>query len=503
VIATVNLSTDTGKQMPAGFLGVSQEWSSPYNMMGDSVRGVNVGYRNLLSNLITESGGPIGIRIGGNSTDSRPTISNRMLLPLQEYAQTMNVHYVLGIDLGSNDLSLAEQEMITLWNGLPSKSIDALEIGNESDLYGQNGNRPVSYSFNNYLIEYNNWTQGGASVVSPDVRFAGPADCCMTNFIQGAAAALTSSAFKPAVTTLHFYNGCYDPSQPKPPDFLLQKTLGTLPSYYIQTINAAHAQGGTFRLDEMNSLCGGGQPGVSDTFSSALWALDTMFEFAKVGVDGVNWHTGNGGAYALWDYSTTTSASGINTYQLTSVRPLYYGLLLFAKTAGHNTKMVPATTMTDSNIKVWVTKDETGGVHVLVINKDTTATGNVRISVPGALTADVIRLEAHDYTATTGISLGGQTFDGSTDGVLRGQAVPETATAVNGQFSIQMESTSAVLINLSQNGERFPTSPSGNASNGTGANRRNQNLVVSTMKLVRRLALVAWSCIRASILRPA
>ena len=41
----------------------------------------------------------------------------------------------------------------------------------------------------------------------------------------------------------------------------------------------------------MNAVSCGGVRGVSDTFASALWALDTLFEFSRVGVDGVNFHT--------------------------------------------------------------------------------------------------------------------------------------------------------------------------------------------------------------------
>ena len=40
-----------------------------------------------------------------------------------------------------------------------------------------------------------------------------------------------------------------------------------------------------------NSVACKGQPGVSDTFASSLWMLDTLFAMARSGVDGVNIHT--------------------------------------------------------------------------------------------------------------------------------------------------------------------------------------------------------------------
>ena len=54
---------------------------------------------------------------------------------------------------------------------------------------------------------------------------------------------------------------------------------------------------------EMNSASCQGAKGVSDTFASALWALDTMFNFASVGVDGVNFHMLPGSNYELFTVS--------------------------------------------------------------------------------------------------------------------------------------------------------------------------------------------------------
>ena len=45
------------------------------------------------------------------------------------------------------------------------------------------------------------------------------------------------------------------------------------------------------RIDEINTDSCGAAPGVSNAFVSALWALDALFEMARVGVDGVNIHT--------------------------------------------------------------------------------------------------------------------------------------------------------------------------------------------------------------------
>ena len=165
------------------------------------------------------------------------------------------------------------------------------------------------------------------------------------------------------------------------------------------------------RVDEMNSVTGGGVSGVSDTFASALWALDTLFEFDQAGVSGVNVHTIPGTRYALFD---PVAGGGW------LVRPEYYGLLAFAQMAPAGSTLLRVTPMAGS-VKVWATRS-TGRTRITVINEGTVRR---RLLIEGGATAGpgftVERLraptntEASDcprpYThtgicATSGITLG-------------------------------------------------------------------------------------------------
>ena len=83
-----------------------------------------------------------------------------------------------------------------------------------------------------------------------------------------------------------------------------------------------------FRLDELNSVACGGKGGVSNAFASALWAVDTLFAMVRTGVSGVNFHTFHKSAYALFDFRHTP-----NGHWRTTVKPIYYGLLLFNRAA--------------------------------------------------------------------------------------------------------------------------------------------------------------------------
>ena len=82
-------------------------------------------------------------------------------------------------------------------------------------------------------------------------------------------------------------------------------------------VTLAHAHGIGLRIDELNSVSCGGARGVSDTFTSALWALDAAFQMARVGVDGVNIHTAPNGINQVFFFHHLSGG------WIGSVRPLY------------------------------------------------------------------------------------------------------------------------------------------------------------------------------------
>lgn len=74
---------------------------------------------------------------------------------------------------------------------------------------------------------------------------------------------------------------------------------------------------------------------MSDTFASALWVLDTLFNMARVGVDGVNIHTFRKAVYQ--PFSFTHSRGGWRAH----VEPMYYGMLMFARAAPTGSRLLP------------------------------------------------------------------------------------------------------------------------------------------------------------------
>ena len=57
-----------------------------------------------------------------------------------------------------------------------------------------------------------------------------------------------------------------------------------------------------------------------------------------------------------------------------------------------------------------------------------------------------IRLLAPSFSATSGITIGGQTFDGSQDGKAVGTKYGEFTASENGMFEVSVGPTSAFLL---------------------------------------------------------
>ncbi len=85
----------------------------------------------------------------------------------------------------------------------------------------------------------------------------------------------------------------------------------------------------------MNAVTCAGAPGVSNTSASALWVLDSLFVLAQAGVDGVNIHTWRGSAGKLFDLHHR------HQRWTASVRPEYYGMLMFARAVPPGSRLLP------------------------------------------------------------------------------------------------------------------------------------------------------------------
>lgn len=122
-----------------------------------------------------------------------------------------------------------------------------------------------------------------------------------------------------------------------------------------------------YRLSEVNSYWFSGLKGASDSYASALWAVDYLHWWASHGADGLNFHNGDrtGGDLSM----PCRYAAFVSSGRGYEARPLAYGLKLF--NLGGSGKELPVTVSNspEQNLAVYATLDKDKTVAVTVINK--------------------------------------------------------------------------------------------------------------------------------------
>ncbi len=457
--------TQTGQAMPPGFVGVSFEYRALSQYAGRDPLAVDPVLVSLLKGLAPGEA-PV-IRIGGDSTDGTwwpmpgvlppggiyYRLNDGWLRVAQALAADAGAKLILGVNLAAGRPSLAAAEARALLAGIGRQYIQAFEIGNEPDLYAafpwyrdRQGHlhwaRGRHYGLTDYINEFTRWSKALPSVPLAGPAASGPA-------WMGKLGKLISAERGLKLVTYHRYplRACI--TKPSAagyasiPNLLSDSSSSGLARGLAPFVAVAHKHGLPFRLTEINSASCEGAKGVSDTFASALWALDTMFDMASVGVDGVNFHMLPGSNYELF----TPSQTATGTWQA-FVHPEYYGLLMFAQAFPPGAHLLNVNAPSGP-VKVWATQDAAGVVRVTLINKDPNAEHDVALSVPNAATPGSLEtLSAPGITATASITLGGQSFgDETTTGTL---PAPQTTplAPVGGTYTVPLPAGSAALLTI-------------------------------------------------------
>jgi hypothetical protein len=446
--------------------------------------GFNPIFTQLLNNLGAYKNGWPMVRIGGNSTDeswwnptyrSRPLgikndITNDTLDNLVGSTATTGSRLILGLNLGQNNPTLATEFAQAALAGLPSGKVNLFEVGNEPDLFASHRYfsdsatgqtvfvRSAGYSFTNYLGEFDTFATALQGLSQP-VPLGGPVFTTY-GWMQYLPSFLSAQTPKLKAVTYHRYplSACSgsapgSPTDPTVANLLADKSAQGLAQGVAPFVTQASSYGKPLRITEINSVACGGKAGVSNSFASALWATDVMFNLAQVGVGGVNFHSGTGASYTPFRFSLRLVRTGTGDSWggvfIPTVNPLYYGILLFNQATTNRARLLPINTTTQGNIRVWATLDAQNVVRVVLLNKDTTLGGKARIQLSSPRNTGVLtRLRAPSVNATNGVTLAGQTFDGTVDGLPLGPYTSEQVMPQNGSYSLDLPPASAALLTL-------------------------------------------------------
>ena len=225
----------------------------------------------------------------------------------------LGAHVILGINIELDSKTDAADEAKAMVRGIGASSIEALELGNEPELYGsfswfKNADgrhitgRRSGYDFSTFVPDF-----ARIAGALPNLPLAGPATGA-PKWIPELGRFLAAEPLV-KVATLHRYplQECFMPAAstkyPSIAHMLDPSASRGLADSVAPLVGVAHARHVALRIDEMNSVSCGGAPGVSNAFVSALWALDAMFQMARVGVDGVNIHTFPKATYELFNFT--------------------------------------------------------------------------------------------------------------------------------------------------------------------------------------------------------
>ena len=463
--------------IPSGFVGFSFEFQAVRDYTGSNPRAINPVLVQLIRDVAPEQT-PV-LRIGGNSTDQTwwpspdvtpspgviYTLTKSWLATTRALAVATGAKLILGVNLKLDSPAEAAAEARAYRAGIGLRKIEALEIGNEPELYKvfpyyEEGGvpfyaRPPTYDFASYAEDV-------AAIAKrvPRVALAGPATG-MPSWLAKVPQLFTAEP-RLKIVTYHRYPllACFsqpdDPRYPSIPNLLTPNSARDLLSGIGDAISFANSHGAAVRIDELNSVACSGQPGVSDTFASALWMLDTLFAMARAGVDGVNIHTLPDASYEPFVFRR------IRGRWLATVRPDYYSLLMFSEAAPPGARMlgVEETASTDVRSRATVTHD--GEIHVVLIN-DSLTSGHVVLVRPPARAREAVleRLRAASAAATDGVTLAGQTFGNETGtGTLKGKfKTARVAPDRRGRYLIRLPASSAAMVTFVPAASSRPPGP--------------------------------------------
>ncbi len=392
------------------------------------------------------------LRVGGTTVESPPTIpvpgerDIDNLFAFVRAAQVRKVIYSLPLLETNAALHYAEANAALakyIWNHYRDR-LDCYAIGNEPDRRGVFDKDVEITNFSSYMDK---WRRFAAAITNavPEAKFAGPdAGSGNVDWTTGFGRATRDDGYI-SVVTEHFYVGGAGRRVTEPRDgidaILSAKWLGRCQNIYDNVTVPVLADGLRFRFTEANDYYSGGAKGASETFASALWALDFLHWWAAHVARGVDFHN------TQWVVNDviTPDPSG----QLT-VNPKAYGLKAFDLGGHGNVEPVMISNPDNLNVTAYAVRGD-GGHYATLINKEHGSgarPASVAIVASGSTEPAVVIILSNtsgDAAAKTGVTIGGATI--SSDGPWLGKWSPLPAQS-SGHYALKVSPVSAVVVRI-------------------------------------------------------
>ncbi|KAF9254976.1 glycoside hydrolase family 79 protein [Marasmius fiardii PR-910] len=500
---TVNLAN----QVPNGAFAVSPslfslsiEQDRWIDWMGLNSR--NEFFFNTLDNFVGITGEPLRLRIGANSEDHTnfnglvvtPQVAfppPTTTVPYPEASSVVvgdayykaarflppNTHVSWGVNFGSNNITAAVLEARSIAEAFSSPEVanagiklDFIEIGNEADLYRNNGFRSSSYTVKQYVPEWTTFAQN-VSVA------AGISSQSFTKFLGGSFAGsggagnfsaraiidngILSSQPGALITSIsqHLYSGSFcSGSGALLQDLMTKSSIRSNLTRFTPEIKAVTSRNLEYVFGETNSFSCHGAPNVSNTAGAALWTLDYALFGRTINITRLYFHEGIGYKYNLIQPATLTRStldgSNLPAPLPPHVQPQYYAAIIAAEAIGKSgsTQLVELS-VNDARVTGYAFYEKGVLVRAVFVNLQAwlSGTSGTRPSVhldlngSGKTRMTVKRLSISHADDASGLKWGGQSYETS-DGRVSGTLSQQSAMVANG---LDISATEAVLLSFS------------------------------------------------------
>jgi len=316
-----------GLPVAADFQGFSIELSVANQLLGNQGNDTNVIFMNLMANMVGRAGRVL-VRVGGNSQESAavvpelpndaaidkinktaftPTLllSPNLIDVMANISSLIEVDWFIGLPF--NDTTNPRTTLAELAQARLGKHLIGMQLGNEPDLYHNNGLRDPSYLPPQYFTEFGQVLQDyvSDSNVPNKNMFVAPSVCCgqdigwkpedvwNTGFLDAYANNLAYLAVEHYPTNNCNSSGIIlDPNTILTQYILNHSAVIDLSTPYINSTNIAQQIQKPFIMFETNTASCGGFSGLSDTFAAALWAVDYNMGMASSNFSNALYHIG-------------------------------------------------------------------------------------------------------------------------------------------------------------------------------------------------------------------
>jgi hypothetical protein len=365
----------------------------------------------------------------GKQPDAVRKITPQAVRNLSDFVDVIGWKLIYGLNMGTGTAEDAADEAAYVMKLLGPKLV-AFQLCNEPDLFYKNGIRKAGYNFADFAKEWQHFYEVIRERV-PNAPFSGPDTAFNNDWLVPFA-----KQFKSEVEFLsqHYYAEG-PPTDPRMTIARLLKPNPRLEAEFAGMRQTREDTGLPFRLTETNSCYQAGKEGVSNTFASALWGAELMYQLAAQGGIGINFH---GGGFGWYTPIAGTQQKGFEA------RPIYYGMLMFAEAgAGQLVENKLSEPQPEDVVAAYSLKTDSG-LKTVVFNKNPDS--GLRLVIdPGqrAQRAGLDPLKAPHLDSTSDVTLGGSTVRPLEQASIRARPV---VFAKEGLFTVELPPASAMLV---------------------------------------------------------